>query len=120
MSRADFEKHIKDYYNINPEYPWASKATYAVYRHSDNNKWFAVVMEIPKNKIGISESGTIQVVNLKCDPLLIGSLIAEKGIYKAYHMNKTHWITVSLDDSVDDDKIKWLLSISFDLTARRR
>ena len=31
---------------------------------------------------------SIDVVNLKCDPLLIGSLRSEPGFFPAYHMNK--------------------------------
>lgn len=76
-------------------------------------------MEISKSKIGLNDNGLVNVVNLKCDPLLIGSLLFEKGIHKGYHMNKNHWITVRLDGSVDNDKIKWLLNMSFDLTATK-
>ena len=116
MRREFFEKLIKDEYDVLPEFPWIKHPTFAVYRHSQNRKWFAVVMEIKKEKIGISEIGTVKVVNLKCDPLLIGSLINENGIHRGYHMNKNYWITVRLDGSVDQEKIKWLLNISYELT----
>ena len=36
-----------------------------------------------------------------------------------YHMNKEKWITVSLDGRVPDGQIKWLLDLSFALTAPR-
>ena len=58
----------------------------------------------------------IDVVNLKCDPLM--NVVTEDGIFPAYHMSKTHWISVVLDGSVDEDKIKWLLNLSFELTGR--
>lgn len=29
----------------------------------------------------------IDIVNLKCDPVLIGSLQSEKGIFPVYHMS---------------------------------
>ena len=35
-------------------------------------------------------------------------------------MSKSNWITIALDGSVDDGKIKWLLDMSYDLTAPRR
>ena len=116
MNREALDNHIKEVYGVIADFPWLSAPTYAVYRHQSNNKWFAVIMEIPKNKIGIEEEGTINVVNLKSDPLLIGSLILDKGIHPAYHMNKNHWITVGLDGSVEEDKVKWLLGMSFELT----
>ena len=118
MNRETLDKYIKEFYGVNPEFPWISAPTYAVYRHQNNNKWFAIIMEIPKVKIGIKEEGNINVVNFKSDPLLIGSLIMDKGIYPAYHMNKNHWITVCLDGSVDEDKIQWLLDLSFELTSK--
>lgn len=116
MNREELDKYIKKVYDVSAEFPWLSAPTFAVYRHKSNKKWFAVIMEIPKNKIGMEEEGNINVVNLKSDPLLIGSLILDKGIHPAYHMNKNHWITVCLDGSVEDEKIIWLLNLSFDLT----
>ena len=59
----------------------------------------------------------IDVVNLKCDPILTGSLRSDKGIFPAYHMNKSNWISVALDGSVSADKIKMLLDMSYELTS---
>ena len=38
-------------------------------------------------------------------------------IIPAYHMNKANWISVSLDGSVSDEKVKMLIDMSFRLTA---
>lgn len=120
MNREELDKYIKNVYGVSAEFPWLSAPSFAVYRHESNQKWFAIIMEIPKNKIGIEEEGNINVVNLKSDPLLIGSLILDNGIHPAYHMSKAHWITVRLDESVEEDKLKWLLNLSFDLTDKRK
>ncbi len=120
MNREKLDKYIKNVYGVTAEFPWLSAPTFAVYRHQSNNKWFAVVMEIPKNKIGIEEDDNINVVNLKSAPLLIGSLILDKGVHPAYHMNKNHWLTVCLDGSVEEDKVKWLLDLSFELTDKKK
>ena len=119
MNREALDKYIENVYGVTAEFPWLSAPTFAVYRHESNQKWFAVIMEIPKAKLGIDEEGNINVVNLKSDPLLIGSLILDNGIYPAYHMNKNHWITVRLDGSVEEDKIEWLLGLSFELTDKK-
>lgn len=118
MNRKELDKFITDFYGASPEFLWMSQPTYAVYRHSRNNKWFAVIMEISGDKIGLNTDKTIEVVNLKCDPLLIGSVLMEEGIHKGYHMNKNYWITVRLDGSVAADKIKWLTDLSFELTNK--
>jgi predicted DNA-binding protein (MmcQ/YjbR family) len=76
-------------------------------------------MDIPKSKLGLETEEIISVVNLKSDPLLIGSLHKENGIFPAYHMNKSHWITILLDGSVEEEKLKLLLNMSYDMTLKK-
>lgn len=118
MDRKGFEKYVLDIYGISAEYPFDDSTT-AVYRHADNRKWFAVVMDIPKSKLIPNYEGRADIVNLKCDPILATSLIGENAIFPAYHMNKTHWITILLDGCTDSEMIKWLLNISYDLTKKK-
>ncbi len=99
--------------------PW-EKHTHTVYRHPSNKKWFAVAMNIHKKLLGIVGEGYIDVVNLKCDPMIIPDLIAEGIVYPAYHMNKTYWITLPLDGTKDENTVKWLLNISYDLTRKKQ
>ena len=116
--RKYLDKYITETYGVTADFPWMSAPSYAVYRHESNKKWFAVVMDIPKSKLGLSGDENICVVNLKNDPVMIGSLHKDEGIFPAYHMNKSYWITVLLDGTVDDDKLKWLLDISYNLTNK--
>ncbi|MBQ3151775.1 MAG: MmcQ/YjbR family DNA-binding protein [Clostridia bacterium] len=117
MNREQLIKYIAQTYGSDAEYPWASAPRYAVFRHANNRKWFAVIMDISKTKLGLPDDETVDVMNIKCDPLLIGSLYEETGIFPAYHMNKNYWISVLLDGSVEEEKIRWLIDLSFDLTA---
>ncbi len=117
MNRQQLINHINEVYGIEEEYPWVSAPRYAVFRHANNRKWFAVIMDIEKSKLGLCSDEIIDVVNLKCDPALIGSVRNENGIFPAYHMNKSHWISVSLDGSTDDETVRWLLALSFDMTS---
>ena len=114
--RQFLDNHITRTYGATAEYPWASAPSYGVYRHSHNKKWFAVIMDIPASKLGLENDEIISIVNLKCDPILIGSLHKDNGIYPAYHMNKSYWISVVLDGTVDTEKLKWLTEISHTLT----
>ena len=75
-------------------------------------------MTIPKNRLGEYSDKIVDIVNVKYDPIMLGSLLEEKGFYPAYHMNKEHWITICLDGSVDDEKILSLIDISYDLTVK--
>jgi len=118
MNRKDFERLVGEVCGVSPEYPFDDSST-PVFRHIDNKKWFAIMMSIPKSKLIPGAEGNVDVVNLKCDPLLASTLVGENGIFPAYHMNKTHWITVILDGSTDSGMVKWLLGISYDLTKRK-
>lgn len=59
------------------------------------------------------------MINLKCDPFLIGSLRAQKGFHPAYHMNKEKWISIRLDGSVPEEQIRRLIDLSFELTRSK-
>jgi len=123
MRRNELEAFIMETYNAEADYPWRKSPNHAVFRHCSNRKWFALIMDVPKNKLGLQGEGLLDVVNLKCDPILIGSLRGEPGFLPAYHMSKDNWITVALDGSAPDDKIKMLLDMSYQATApkvRRR
>ena len=117
MNKTELQKYIAEAYSTVPDFPWESTPDAAVYRHENNRKWFALVMTIPKARLGIRSDEMIDIVNLKCDPLLVGSLRSEPGIFPAYHMNKDKWLSVALDGSADDEQIKMLLDMSFELTA---
>ena len=120
MCVAEFKSYIEETYGAVGEYLFANDLTTCVFRHASNRKWFAIIMEIPKTKLGLQSEGTVAVVNLKCDPRLIGSFRLEAGIYPAYHMSKAHWLTVTLDGTVVADKLKFLLEMSYDLTKGKK
>jgi Uncharacterized protein conserved in bacteria len=116
VNRKELIEYITETYDSNAEFPWVRYPDYIVFRHSSNQKWFALVMTVVKEKLGLSGSGTLDILNVKCDPIMITSLREELGFYPAYHMSKANWISIILDGSVSDDIIKLQLDISFDLT----
>ncbi len=68
----------------------------------------------------LQEAGIIDVLNVKSDPLLIGSLRGQDGYFPAYHMNKEKWLSIQLGKPELDDAIKDLLSLSYELTAPKK
>ena len=117
MNREALRQYILQTYPAASDFPWERYPKYEVFRHCNSQKWFALIMELPKTKLGRREAGLFDVVNLKCDPILIDSLRSEPGFYPAYHMNKVNWITVCLDGTVPEDKLKLLLDMSYGPTA---
>ena len=77
-------------------------------------------MEVKGNKLGMDTEKMVDLLNIKCDPVLIGSLLFQKGYYPAYHMNKDNWISILLDDPENDEKIKSLLDMSYEMTRSRK
>ena len=116
MNREELEAYIRNHYATLPDYPWADTPRAAVFRHAGNRKWFALLMEVPREKLGLPGTEKLDIVNFKCDPILIASLSGETGIFPAYHMNKASWITAALDGSVPAETIKLLLDVSYELT----
>ena len=57
-------------------------------------------------------------VSVKCDPDLATDLRREyDGIIEGYHLNKRHWITVTVGADVPDDLVQTLVEDSFDLVT---
>ena len=84
-------------------------------RHTDNRKWYAIVMKVSRRKFGFDCDEVIDVVNLKLPTEMFGSFDAADGVYPAYHMNKLHWISVLLPD-ISDDAVHFLVNVSFEAT----
>ena len=119
--REKFFDYIQKKYKTEPEYPWAKYDSNAVFRHGDNKKWFALVMSVEKNKLGLSGNEYVDVINLKIDDMMFRDiLLHEDGILPAYHMSKAHWITVLLDGTVGEDRVYELIDESFVATASKK
>lgn len=113
-------KHIAERYGCEPEHLWAKYPNYAVFRHPASQKWYALVMDVPRNKLGLPGDSTENIMDIKCSSLMIGSLLTEQGFLPAYHMNKNHWIAVLLNDFVPDETICSLLELGYDSVAPKR
>ena len=119
-TRADVLAWAKTQYGTDPEYLWRSAPNDCVLRHGDNRKWYGIIMDIPRNKPGLPGEEIVDVLDVKVDPLLTGSLPDGKGIFPGYHMQKGHWITLLLDGTVAENQIHTLLDMSFELTSQRK
>ena len=115
MTKQEFLAYCLDIYSTSPDYPFDEDFETAVFRHTDNRKWYAIVMRVSRRKFGIDSDEVIDVVNLKLPTEMLGSFGAADGVYPAYHMNKLHWISVLLPDA-PNDVVRFLLNASFEAT----
>ena len=118
MTKQEFFNMCMDFYSTAPDYPFEDDFETAVLRHTDNRKWFAIVMQVSRRKFGLDSDEIIDVVNLKLPTEMFGSFGAADGVYPAYHMNKLHWISVLLPDA-PNDVVKFLTNSSFESTKSK-
>ena len=117
MTKQQFLEYCLHTYSTSPDYPFDADFETTVLRHTDNRKWYAIVMRVSRRKFGFDSDEVIDVVNLKLPIEMFGSFGAVDGVYPAYHMNKLHWISVLLPDA-PDDVVRFLVNVSFEATKR--
>lgn len=113
--------YIREEYDTEPEFLWAKTPNNAAFRHFRNGKWFAaLLLELPRKTLGLPGEGRVDVLNLKCDPRLIGSLLDGRRYLPGYHMNKEHWITLLLDGSLPLGEVCAMIDLSYALIEQKK
>lgn len=118
MTREEVLGYCRRQYHTVPDYPWNDNN--AVLRHADNNKWYGLIMTVDGGKLGLSPRKQVEILNVKCDPVLSSYLRQQQGFYPAYHMNKENWLSILLADSENDETIKNLIDWSYQATAQKK
>ena len=108
---------VQKKYGNQLEYLWEKSPDTAVLRHEGNQKWYAVLMRIPWDKLEKGREGLVEAVNLKHDQ--VADLLSKKGIYPAFHMNKRYWLSLALDGSLQDEEVIELIEKSWNLTVKK-
>lgn len=89
------------------DYPFRDK-NWTVIRHKSNKKVFAWIFE---------RQGHIWI-NVKCEPdFIFFWRDAYESVVPAYHLNKEHWNSIILDNTVSDSDIKVMIEDSYNLTG---
>ncbi len=110
MNREDVIKYSLSLPNTYEDYPFPDDNISITMKHSDNKKWFALIMNV-KGKI---------YLNVKTNPEYSELLRSSYAyITPAYHMNKEHWNTIIIDDKVDVSLVEELIEQSYDLTKSK-
>jgi len=71
---------------------------------------------LPAENFDESKRFFAEVLNLKCSPDLAMVLVDERQIFKAYHMNKKHWISINLNSKISQKTLFDLIDESFILS----
>ena len=109
----------KERYNEDCEYLWERYPDCGVLRRVDNRKWYAVIMTVAGNKVGLSTDNIVEIVDLRAEEEVVNNLSRTRGFAPAWHMNKKSWITVLLDGSAEFSTIVDMLDKSRVLAAKK-
>ena len=85
----------------------------------EKGKWYALMMEVPLQKLGVASQANALILNVKIHPEDKERLIATDGIFEAYHMNKKHWISIALNVCSDDALVKECIYTSYKCVAKK-
>lgn len=110
--------YIDGKYGDAPEYLWEKLPDCAAVRRADNRKWYAVIFNIKANKLGLTEDGDRDVIDLRAEPEVIDGLVDGKVYFRGYHMNKRNWITVCLDGNPAIEEIFSMIDTSYRLAKK--
>ena len=114
--RRIFE-YIGAQYGARPEYLWRKYPEFAVFRNCHNNKWFAMIMNITADKLGLRGTDMVYVLNIHCSPSLLATVLNDGDFLPGYHMNKATWSTIVLDGHLTDAQIFPLIQASYESVA---
>ncbi len=119
FSRQSILQYAADNFNAIPHYLWEKYPNYAVLKHTHNQKWFGIIVDLPCAKLGLNKSeDMVDLLVVKADPAAISTLLNNDGYHPAYYMNKTHWISIRLDGTISEEEICYLLNESYNLTKK--
>lgn len=80
----------------------------SVFKAGDGGKIFAI-SALEREPLGVS---------LECDPEVgAGLREAHESVVPGYHLNKRHWITITVGGDLADEQIRELIEDSYDLVA---
>ena len=111
--------YIKNKYNDELEFLWPKFPNNAIWRRKDNQKWYALIVSLRKNKLNLKGDELIEIINVRTSEDNL-KLIDNKSIFKAYHMNKKHWITLIMNNSLDNTFVFNLIDKSYILANNKK
>ena len=88
--RERIMRYAQDVFGTEAEYLWADTPDAAVFRHPASRKWYAIIMAVSRSRLGLSGEEAVDVLNIKCGPILSGSLRMQPGFLPAYHMKDVY------------------------------
>lgn len=110
MTHKDMEEYLLSFPNTWLDFPFGEgTSVYKVgSKESGEGKLFAIIAD---------DSKPLRI-SLKCDPVLAETLRERyETVLPGYHLNKKHWNTLICSGQLDDEEIKDLARLSYNLVT---
>ena len=52
-------EYIREAYSVEPDYPFRDSPECPVFRHASTRKWFGLIMEVPRRRLGLCGDETV-------------------------------------------------------------
>ncbi|GKX57956.1 MmcQ/YjbR family DNA-binding protein [Leminorella grimontii] len=111
-------KYIREKYQDELEFLWPRFPDNAIFRRQDSAKWYAALLTVQKGKLGLSGDDPIEIIDLRMKPEDVNERVDNKRYFPGFHMNKKHWVTICLDDSVPLEEIFCRIDESYALAVK--
>ena len=112
-------EYIREKFSDAPEFLWEKFPNFGIFRRKDNRKWYAAIMNVPKNKLGLEGADEIEILNVRVEPAELDKIFDGEKYFRGWHMNKKSWMTLRLDETLTDEEIFSRLEQSYRLAAKR-
>ncbi|QAY68539.1 MmcQ/YjbR family DNA-binding protein [Paenibacillus protaetiae] len=67
----------------------------------------------------LSEAGGQVHISLKCEPEMAELLRSQhEAVVPGYHLNKRHWNTVTVNGSLPEEEVRWMIDHSYALVVK--
>ncbi len=108
--RKKLDAYVKAKYNIMPELLPFSHEDYAIYRHPDTGRWFAVFIVKERKEFGLAGGGVTEIVSFRIkDKMLADILLQQPGYLSGFPAVNWNWISAVMDGTVPlNDLCRWI------------
>lgn len=108
--RERVEAYALRHFKTVPEQLPFNRQDYAVLRHQDTGRWYAVFIMKPRVELGLEGEGDATIVSLKIPDLQTADVLLQKpGYLPGFPSSKWNWVSIVLDGTVPlRDICHWL------------
>ena len=118
--RERLEAYVKATYGVESEQLPFRQEDYAVLRHADTGRWFAVFIVKDRQVFGLPGSGDTEIVSFKIkDPVLTDLLAQQPGYLRGYPSSKWNWLSAVLDGTIPFEDICRWINMSYEATKAK-